>query len=233
MNRPSAFVLLVLAMPSAHAVDYELAGGKLSVKGSITAGAAFRTVPQDTDLLANVNSSQVGITGTALTPTTGRNQDDGNLNFNKHDAVSQVVNGYLSLEYKSGDYGGLVSTKLWYDYALEKVGHPWGNIPNGLAPDAPLNAEGAQPRSRFSKGGPGRPLLERPPPGGLGSLTTRHPARSTVHRPLHIRGTGWDGGVQPFGQLAFTGRKRVVAFQRLGRSGLTSAPAQKQFGEDE
>ena len=106
---------------------------------------------QDTDLLANVNSSQVGITGTALTPTTGRNQDDGNLNFNKHDAVSQVVNGYLSLEYKAGDYGGLVSTKLWYDCTLEKVGHPWGNIPNGLAPDAPLSDEGAQPRSRFGQ----------------------------------------------------------------------------------
>ena len=149
-NRLSACVLLALAMPSAHAVDYELAGGKLGVKGSITAGAAFRTVSQDTDLLANVNSSLVGITGTALTPTTGRNQDDGNLNFNKHDAVSQVVNGYLALEYKSGDYGGLASAKAWYDYALEKAGHPWGNIPNGYAPDAPLSDEGAQPRSRFS-----------------------------------------------------------------------------------
>jgi Protein of unknown function (DUF1302) len=85
-----------------------------------------------------------------LTPTTGRNQDDGNLNFNKHDAVSQVVNGYLSLEYKSGDYGGRVSAKAWYDYALEKGGRPWGNIPNGFAPDAPLSDEGAQPRSRFS-----------------------------------------------------------------------------------
>ena len=151
MNRLSAGVLLALAILSAHAVEYEMGGGKLSVKGSITAGAAFRTVPQDTDLLANVNSSQVGITGTALTPTTGRNQDDGNLNFNKHDAVSQVVNGYLSLEYKSGDYVALASTKLWYDYALEKVGRPWGNIPNALAPDAPLSDECAQPRSRFGK----------------------------------------------------------------------------------
>lgn len=37
----------------------------------------------DTALLPNVNSSQVGIVGTAITPTAGRNQDDGNLNFNK------------------------------------------------------------------------------------------------------------------------------------------------------
>jgi hypothetical protein len=149
MNRPCASVLLGLGVLSAYAADYELAGGKLGVKGSITAGAAFRTVSQDTDLVANVNSSQVGITGTSLTPATGRNQDDGNLNFNKGHPVSQVLNGYLSLEYNSGDYGALVSAKAWYDYELARQGHPWGNIPNGYVPDAPLSDEGAQPRARF------------------------------------------------------------------------------------
>jgi len=145
-----AAVLLALGPLSACAADYELAGGKLSVKGSLTAGAGWRTVSQDTSLVANVNSSQVGITGTSLTPTTGRNQDDGNLNFNKGDPVSQVVNGYLSVEYTSGNYGGLVSAKAWYDYELAKASHPWGNIPSGYAPDAPLSDEGAQARSRFS-----------------------------------------------------------------------------------
>ena len=138
------------------------AGGKLSVKGSVTAGTAYRTVSQDTDLLPNVNSSQVGITGTAITPTTGRNQDDGNLNFSKGDPVSQVVNGYLSLEYKSGDYGGLASAKAWYDYALEKAGRPWGNIPNGYAPNAPLSDAGAQPRTRFSGVALDNLYVERP-----------------------------------------------------------------------
>ena len=122
----------------------------LIVKGSITAGIAYRTVSQDTDLLANVNSSLVGIPGTALTPTTGRNQDDGNLNFNKGAPVSEVVNGYLSLEYRYGDYSVLASAKAWYDYALAKAGHPWGNIPNGYTPGASLSDAGAQPRSRFS-----------------------------------------------------------------------------------
>ena len=149
-HRGLAAVLLALAPPSADAADYELADGKLKVNGSVTAGLAYRSVSQDTTLLANVNSSQVGITGTSLTPTTGRNQDDGNLNFNKGDPVSQVVNGYLSVEYTSGNYGGLVSAKAWYDYELAKASHPWGNIPSGYAPDAPLSDEGAQPRSRFS-----------------------------------------------------------------------------------
>jgi hypothetical protein len=146
------FVSMQLALGTwaAHAADFEVAGGKLSVKGSITAGAAWRTVSQDTDLVANVNSSQVGITGTSLTPTTGRNQDDGNLNFSKGDAVSQVVNGYLSVEYNAGNYGALASAKAWYDYELAHAGHPWGNIPNGYTPNAALSDEGAQMRTRFS-----------------------------------------------------------------------------------
>jgi hypothetical protein len=145
-----AAVLLALAPPSADAADYELADGKLKVSGSVTAGVAYRSVSQDTTLVANVNSSQVGITGTSLTPTTGRNQDDGNLNFNRGDPVSQVVNGYLSVGYEAGNYGALVSAKAWYDYALANADHPWGNIPNGYAPDKPLSDEGAQARTRFS-----------------------------------------------------------------------------------
>ena len=143
-------MMLVLGTIPGYAADYALAGGKLSVKGSITAGTAYRTESQEAALLPNVNSSQVGIVGNAITPTAGRNQDDGNLNFSKGDPVSQVLNGYLSMEYKSGDYGGLFSAKAWYDYALEKGDVPWGNSPNGYAPDAPLSDAGAQPRSKFS-----------------------------------------------------------------------------------
>jgi len=149
-NRLAAFALLASGTLASHADDVAAAGGQFTVKGSVTAGIAYRTVSQDTDLLANVNSSLVGIPGTALTPTTGRNQDDGNLNFNKGAPVSEVVNGYLSLAYKDGDYSVLASVKAWYDYALERAGHPWGNIPNGYTPDASLSDAGAQPRSRFS-----------------------------------------------------------------------------------
>jgi hypothetical protein len=145
-----AFAAAATAGVSARAADFDVADGKLSLKGSVTLGAAWRTVSQDTNLLANVNSSLIGIPGTTITPSTGRNQDDGNLNFGKGDPVSQVVNGYVSLEYKQGDFGGLASAKAWYDYALEKRDVPWGNIPSGYAAGAPLSDAGAQPRSRFS-----------------------------------------------------------------------------------
>ncbi len=148
-NRLFASTLLAMSTLPAHAADIELAGGKLSIKGSLTAGLAYRTVSRDTDLLADVNSSLVGVRGTSLTPTTGRNQDDGNLNFDKGDPVAQVINGYLSLEYASGAYGARASAKAWYDYTTAKGDHPWGNIPNGYRPDAALSDAGAQMRARF------------------------------------------------------------------------------------
>src|SRR5215831_8612337 len=109
MKRTTLSMMLALGTVAGHAADYDLAGGKLSLKGSVSAGLAYRVESQDTVLTPNVNSSQVGIVGNAITPGAGRNQDDGNLNFNKGQAVSQVVNGYLSMEYKYGDYGGLLS----------------------------------------------------------------------------------------------------------------------------
>src|SRR5215470_8393120 len=135
MKRTTVPTMLMLGAIAGHAADYELAGGKVSVKGSISAGAAWRVESQDTALLPNVNSSQVGIVGNAITQTAGRNQDDGNLNFNKWHPVSQVLNGYLSAGYTSGDYGGLFSAKAWYDHVLADAGHPWGNSPNRYAPD--------------------------------------------------------------------------------------------------
>jgi hypothetical protein len=150
MKRAALSMMLAPWTMHGHAADDDLTGGRIGIHGSISAGAAYRTESQDTTLTPNVNSSQVDIVGHAITPTAGRNQDDGNLNFDKGHAVSQVVNGYLSVDYTSGAYGGLASVKAWYDYALAKRSVPWGNIPSGYAPDAPLSDAGAQPRSKFS-----------------------------------------------------------------------------------
>ena len=126
----AAFATLALT-PAAHALDYDVGEGKLSVNGSVFFGTAVRTVNQDSELLPNVNSSLVGITGNAVTASAGRNQDDGNLNFHRGDQVATVLKGYLTLAYKWRDYGALASAKAWYDYALAQSGHPWGNVPNG------------------------------------------------------------------------------------------------------
>ena len=136
-------------IPAAHAVNYDVGDGRLSIGGSVFFGTAIRTVKQDAVLLPNVNSSLVGITGQAITPSTGKNQDDGNLNVSRGDAVATVVKGYLSLDYKWRDYGLLASGKAWYDYAAAQAGRPWGNIPNGLTAGEALSDAGALPRSKF------------------------------------------------------------------------------------
>lgn len=140
----------IFTAPAVHAVEYDVGGGKLRVNGSVYVGAAWRTDKQDSELLPNANSSQVGIAGNAVGPTTGRNQDDGNLNFDRGDPISEVVKGYLTLEYKYGDYGAVASGKAWYDYLLSERGMPWGNMPNGYAAGEPLSDNGATARSSFS-----------------------------------------------------------------------------------
>ena len=149
-TRLSLALLAALAALPAAAVETEVAGGKLSLAGHVTGGAAWRTARQDSDLLPNVNSSLVGIPGTAITPSAGRNQDDGNLNFNRGDATSQVLNAYATLGYRLGDHGAQLSAKAWFDYALEHAGRPWGNIPNGYTAGAALSDAGANMRTRFT-----------------------------------------------------------------------------------
>ncbi len=144
-----AAAALVVLMRAAHAANYEVGDGTLAISGSVFVGTAIRTVSQDAQLLPDVNSSLVGIQGNAITPSTGKNQDDGNLNFNRGDTVASVVKGYLSLDYKWRDYGVVASGKAWYDYASAQASHPWGNVPNGFESGAPLSDAGALPRSNF------------------------------------------------------------------------------------
>jgi hypothetical protein len=134
----------------AHGAEYALGEGRLSVSGSIYAGTAIRTVAQDPTLLPNVNSSVVGIEGEAINGSTGRNQDDGNLNFNRGDPVATVLKGYLALKYAWRTYGIEATGQGWYDYTTADAGHPWGNLGNGFAANKPLGDAGALPRSKFS-----------------------------------------------------------------------------------
>ena len=137
-NGPRCFALVAAIAaatltPAVQAAEFDVGDGKLNVSGSVFVGDAIRTVKQNSELLPNNNSSLVGIPGNAITPSTGRNQDDGNLNFNRGDAVSTPIQGYLSLDYKWHEYGAVASAYAWYDNALAHTGHPWGNIPNRYA----------------------------------------------------------------------------------------------------
>jgi len=140
----------VLLVPGAQGADYKVGEGKLTAAGSAYVGTAIRTDEQDPKLLANANSSLVGIAGNAVTPAAGRNGDDGNLNFDRGDPVASVLKGYLSLSYRWRDYGIEASGQAWYDYATADASHPWGNVQNGYAAGRPLSDDGALARSSFS-----------------------------------------------------------------------------------
>ena len=139
-----------LFLPAVQAAEFEVGEGKLIVTGAIFTGTAVRTDKPDPEVLPDNNSRLVGINGAAITPSAGRNQDDGNLNYKKGDAVSTVLKGYLSLEYKLDNFGAVLSGKAWHDYALTSQDRPWGNLGNDYTADQPLSDKGAGPYSAFS-----------------------------------------------------------------------------------
>jgi hypothetical protein len=139
----------IALMPIARAAEFDVGDGKLVVTGSVFIGEALRTVKQDCGLVPSVNGALVGVNGCTIAPSAGKNQDDGNLNFNRGDPVTQVLKGYLTLDYRWRDYGVLASGKAWYDLLLTQGTFNWGNLPNGLTAGASLSDAGAQPRSKF------------------------------------------------------------------------------------
>ncbi|MEY2921052.1 MAG: hypothetical protein RL261_2357, partial [Pseudomonadota bacterium] len=145
-----AAIAAVGLVPCAHGVEYTVGEGKLTVTGSTYVGTAIRTDDRDPKLLANFNSALLGIAGNAVTPSSGRNGDDGNLNFGSGDPVITVLKGYLGLAYKWRDYGIEASGQAWYDYATADSSHPWGNAQNGYVGGEPLSDRGALARSQFS-----------------------------------------------------------------------------------
>lgn len=142
----TAVAFLVAAFPAAGA-EFDVADGKLSIKGSVFLGTVNRTDSRDPELIASPNAALVGATSTNAG---GKNQDDGNLNFNKGNAVSKTIKGSLDAEYKRGNYGLVGRIKAWSDFALTDDARAWGNLPNNFAAGQPLSDNGFARRSKFS-----------------------------------------------------------------------------------
>jgi hypothetical protein len=139
--------LIAIAAGPSMATDFDIAGGRLSVSGSIFVGTVIRMDDRDAELLPAPNAALVGATGTAVG---GKNQDDGNLNFAKGDAVSRALKGTLEVAYRRDGYGFVGQIKGWHDFALTDGARPFGNLANGYAAGAPLSDKGFQTRSKFS-----------------------------------------------------------------------------------
>lgn len=144
----STCVALALA-PVAQGAEFEIGDGRLRVNGSAYIGTTYRTAERDDTLVPSINARAAGTTGNSVNYQAGRNQDDANLNYDKGDPVSQVIKGYITVDYRWQNYGVLASAKGWYDYAQARRDVPWGSAANGYAAGEPLSDEGAPRRGKF------------------------------------------------------------------------------------
>lgn len=115
--------------------------------GTLTLGQMLRDSPRNAELLNRLNAAALGVAGSA---SGGRNQDDGNLNFEPGDAVSTVLKLMAEARLEFAPFTLLVSGKAWHDFTLGHENMPWGNLPNGLRSDRPLSDAGFARRSQFS-----------------------------------------------------------------------------------
>jgi len=129
--------LLALAVPmlmfgQAQAVEFEFGEASLTVDSQLSIGSSWRMEKQNDNLL-----DYKGISAAAGNTLDGNTSNDGNLNYEKGDAFSQIFKGNHDLQLTYQNFGAFVRFKYWYDAAIEdnKVEH--GHGPTLTQTDAP------------------------------------------------------------------------------------------------
>lgn len=115
--------------------------------GAASFGSSIRTERQHPTLIPRIDGAQVGVPGIM---NGGKNQDDGNLNFNRGKPVSTVLKTMLSLDAKYQNVGFFVSGYAWTDLTLSNVNVPWGSSVNGYAANRPLSDSPFNNYAKFS-----------------------------------------------------------------------------------
>lgn len=184
-----------------------------SSSGLLTLGQAVRDSERNPELLSRLNAQAIGASGTA---SGGRNQDDGNLNFERGDPVSTVVKALIQVRWNAAPWAVVASGKAWYDHTLETRHLPWGNLPNGLRNDRPLSDAGFGARSRFSGAVLQEAYVQRVHAWGAQTLTWR----------LGPQSLGWGQPSLLGGGMRQVDAVDVPAARRPGSvAGETQAPA--------
>ena len=115
------------------------------VSGAISAGAGIRL--QDPEL-SFVDGRNSAVVGSPTANRTGRNADDGNLNYRKGDIYSAPVKASVDLAFAQGPWSIRARGQAWNDWALHQS-VPFGHSPNGYQANAPLTDAGARARAKF------------------------------------------------------------------------------------
>lgn len=112
----------------------------LQITSQLSIGSSWRIEDADPRYIGRTNG------GTGNTSTT----DDGNLNFGKNDAFSQIIKGSHDFNLSKGDFGAFVRVKYWHDFELADGDRPHGNSGNGYTPGEPLSDDGFTDFGSFS-----------------------------------------------------------------------------------
>lgn len=117
-------------------VEWQQGDTRIRLQGAIALGSVIRA-DQSEDTLT---SSRYGMDTI----------NDGNLNYDRGDAVSTALETYLQADISHRNVGFLVSVKGWYDYAQKHQGVNHGSVTNGYQPSDPLSDAGFVKQAKFS-----------------------------------------------------------------------------------
>lgn len=125
----SLIALAVAGLSQTHAAQFSLGDFNLRVDSQISVGSSWRVEGRNNDYIAaGTLLSQGTMPGVATNPAhqgnSSSNTDNGNMNFDKGDAFSQVITGNHSIgishnQYRN--YGANLSFRYWYDHALSNL----------------------------------------------------------------------------------------------------------------
>jgi hypothetical protein len=115
------------------------------ISGTLSAGVGVRLEGPEPSFVDGRNSDVVG---SPSANRTGRNADDGNLNYGKGDIYSAPIKAVVDLAYSQGDWRLGARAQAWYDWALHQPVR-FGHSPNGYQANTPLTDMGARSRAKF------------------------------------------------------------------------------------
>lgn len=134
LPRLSLLALAIAGMSQVQAADFEMGDFNLKVDSKLTLGSSWRMEKRNNDYIAKGTLEAISPGASSANPTyqgnSSSNTDNGNMNFDKGDAFSQVVTGNHTLALTNSNYrniGAKVGFRYWYDHALSDLDGPSAN----------------------------------------------------------------------------------------------------------
>ena len=110
-----------------QAANFQLGDVNVNVNSQLTLGTSWRMQSRDYDYVARGTADAMGKDPDANASYQGHsssNTDDGNMNFDRGDIISQTITGSHSFSFTHNDYrnvGANLGFRYWYDRALDRL----------------------------------------------------------------------------------------------------------------